>query len=223
MIYVTGDKHGQLESFEGSAYKKLKRGDTLIICGDFGFIWDGSAEEQRKLKWLQKRKYQIAFLDGYYENLSRLLEYPEEEYCSGKVRRIAPNIVWLQPGELYEMEGKKVLVFGGGSIAPRLMDIQIDAVQREINPNDPEVEHLVKNLNRCGGKVDVILTHEPPLSIKNCLEDDRDDYAAIHDLLEQVRKNATFGCWYFGKLHLDRKIPPAYCAVFNDVVVLSGD
>ena len=42
MLYVTGDTHGDYERFTSSALKKLKKGDTLFICGDFGFIWDGS-------------------------------------------------------------------------------------------------------------------------------------------------------------------------------------
>lgn len=41
MIYLTGDTHGGMERFQSKEAKQLKKGDTLIICGDFGFIWDG--------------------------------------------------------------------------------------------------------------------------------------------------------------------------------------
>lgn len=50
MLYVTGDTHGDYERFTSSALKKLKKGDTLFICGDFGFIWDGSKNEEKMLK-----------------------------------------------------------------------------------------------------------------------------------------------------------------------------
>ena len=50
MLYVTGDTHGDYERFTSSALKKLKKGDTLFICGDFGFIWDGSKNEEKLLK-----------------------------------------------------------------------------------------------------------------------------------------------------------------------------
>ena len=50
MLYVTGDTHGDYERFTSSALKKLKKGDTLVICGDFGFIWDGSKNEEKMLK-----------------------------------------------------------------------------------------------------------------------------------------------------------------------------
>ena len=55
MIYVTGDIHADLDRFKGKEAKKLKKGDTLIVCGDFGFVWDGSKKEQQVLKWIGKQ------------------------------------------------------------------------------------------------------------------------------------------------------------------------
>ena len=50
MIYVTGDTHGIASRFDDPRLKKLGRGDTLIVCGDFGFLWDGSKDEINALK-----------------------------------------------------------------------------------------------------------------------------------------------------------------------------
>ena len=47
MIYVTGDMHGAIERLYDKEWYKLKAGDTLIVCGDFGFLWKGDAEEQK--------------------------------------------------------------------------------------------------------------------------------------------------------------------------------
>ena len=68
MLYVTGDTHGDYERFTSSALKKLKKGDTLFICGDFGFIWDGSKNEEKLLKKIGKLKYNVCFIDGTHEN-----------------------------------------------------------------------------------------------------------------------------------------------------------
>lgn len=57
MIYVTGDTHGDIGRFKSKEIKKLKKNDVLIVCGDFGFVWDGSKKEQKILRWLGKRKY----------------------------------------------------------------------------------------------------------------------------------------------------------------------
>lgn len=47
MIYFTGDLHGDYDRFKSKELKKLKKGDTLIVCGDFGFLWDGSKKNSR--------------------------------------------------------------------------------------------------------------------------------------------------------------------------------
>ena len=47
MILITGDTHGDLSRFKKKELKKLRKNDTLIICGDFGFVWNGSKTEQR--------------------------------------------------------------------------------------------------------------------------------------------------------------------------------
>ena len=52
MIYVTGDIHGELERFKEKPLRKLTKKDTLVVLGDFGFLWTGSKQEQKKLRWL---------------------------------------------------------------------------------------------------------------------------------------------------------------------------
>ena len=83
MLYVTGDTHGDYERFTSSALKKLKKGDTLFICGDFGFIWDGSKNEEKMLKKIGKLKYNVCFIDGTHENFERLRSYEVSEFKGG--------------------------------------------------------------------------------------------------------------------------------------------
>ena len=47
MVYITGDMHGCLERLYDKSFRKLKSGDVLIVCGDFGFIFDGSKTEKQ--------------------------------------------------------------------------------------------------------------------------------------------------------------------------------
>ena len=55
MIYFTGDTHGDKNRLSKFALKQLKSGDTLIVCGDFGFLWDESKKEKKFLEKLSKR------------------------------------------------------------------------------------------------------------------------------------------------------------------------
>ena len=37
MVYITGDLHGDLARLSAPDMRQVKKGDTLIVCGDFGF------------------------------------------------------------------------------------------------------------------------------------------------------------------------------------------
>lgn len=47
MLYITGDTHGDYARFNTKELRSLGADDTLIICGDFGFIWDGEKKKNR--------------------------------------------------------------------------------------------------------------------------------------------------------------------------------
>ena len=48
MVYLTGDTHGDIDRFRHGRLRWLSRRDTVVVLGDFGFVWDGSKEEQKK-------------------------------------------------------------------------------------------------------------------------------------------------------------------------------
>lgn len=88
MVYVTGDMHGDASRFSDPRLKKLKKGDTLLVCGDFGFLWNGSKAEQKLLKQIGSKKYNVCFLDGTHENFELLKSYDVIEWNGGKARQI---------------------------------------------------------------------------------------------------------------------------------------
>ena len=72
MVYLTGDTHGDIQRFKQGKLRWLGKKDTVVVLGDFGFVWDGSAAERKRLDWLRKRPYTILFLDGSHENYDLL-------------------------------------------------------------------------------------------------------------------------------------------------------
>ena len=83
MIFITGDTHRELdihtinprEFVEG---RTLTRDDYVIICGDFGCIWDGGSGDRFWLNWLESEGWNTLFIDGNHENFDVLNQYPEE-------------------------------------------------------------------------------------------------------------------------------------------------
>ena len=92
MVYITGDMHGDEDRLYDKNMRKLKEGDILIICGDFGFIWSGDEKEKKLLDYLGSRKYTVCFLDGTHENYNLLSKYRETVWKGGRVHRICGNL-----------------------------------------------------------------------------------------------------------------------------------
>ena len=108
MIYITGDMHGEFSRFKNKKIKKLKENDTLIICGDFGFIWDGSRHENSVLNKIGNMPFNVAFIDGCHENFELLSEYEVIDWNGGKAQLISGNLVHLM-GRFILLKVKKFL------------------------------------------------------------------------------------------------------------------
>lgn len=72
------------------------------------------------------------------------------------------------------------------------------------------------NLEKVDCKVDIILTHEPPATIKGFLklkEKGPVRVTALNAYFEELGKSATFQKWYFGSMHVDKYISSTHTAV----------
>lgn len=220
MIYITGDMHGDISRFKDRKIKKLKKGDYLIICGDFGFIWNGSKAESKTLKKLGKKKYNILFVEGCHENFDLLEKYETVDYCNAKARKISGRLHQLMRGEIYTIDGKKIFTFGGG----RSEDIHIRRDhhtywEREL-PNQEELKHALDNLKENDNSVDFIITHEPPSLVKDYIDIDTEILATnlLNATLSKISENCKFRMWFFGKCHKNKSVTKHFQSLFDDVV-----
>ena len=221
MIYVTGDMHGQIARFDDPALRKLKERDTLLICGDFGFLWNGSAAEMNTLKKLSKKKYNICFVDGTHENFDMLSRLKIKKWNGGKVHQIAPNIFHLMRGQVFKIEDQTVFTFGGGESPDIEIRFEMNSWSDKEFPTREELLEGVENLQKTDGKIDIVVTHEPPAKIKDflLLNTGLDaPLTAINTYLEDVGKTCSFSHWYFGSLHMDMQISKNMTVVFNDII-----
>lgn len=133
----------------------------MIVCGDFGFLWDGGPKEEKNLKKLGSKKYQILFVDGTHENFDLLDSYPISDWNGGKVQQISGNLYHLMRGQVYTLEGKKIFTFGGGESTEKQMYIDAGKWWEREMPNLSEMRTAVDQLRANEFQVDYILTHEP--------------------------------------------------------------
>lgn len=215
MVYVTGDMHGDLSRFKHKALRRLKKNDTLIVCGDFGFLWDGGKAEQRLLKWIGKRRYHVLFVEGSHDNYNLLLNYPKTPWNGGEVRRISGRLMHLCRGCVFQIDGHSVFAFGGGEDDDRDFHSNQGNWWKEELPEPWEIEQARKNLADCGNQVDYIVTHQSSRKIKALLAIGDNEANVLDIFLDEVRRDVRFKRWFFGGFHLDKVIPPGEVALFQ--------
>ncbi len=221
MVYVTGDTHGNAERLNKNELKMFKDGDTLIICGDFGFIWDNSKAEQKLLKSLSKRNYNICFIDGTHENFDLLNAYPVTTWNGGKVHKISDNIYHLMRGQVFNLEDLTYFTMGGGESADLESRLEDNPWLKYEIPSKDELLEGANNLDKFNCKIDVILTHEPSTTIKEFLklgDNETIRVTALNAYFDELSKCSEFKRWFFGSLHLDKYISNTYIGVHKSII-----
>lgn len=217
MIYITGDKHGDISFFKNRRMKKLQSDDYVIVTGDFGFFWNNTRAENENLEFLKSQKYNILFIDGTHENFDTLEKYPVVPFHGAKARKISENIYHLMRGQVYIIEKKGIFTFGGGISRDlqKMLDINM-WFEREL-PSYEEFVEGSKQLNLYGSKIDYIITHEPPAHIKGIINPEW-EINPVNNYLEQISTQMTFDKWFFGSVHIDEEVQKNYFGVFNELL-----
>ena len=222
MIYVTGDTHGDETRLSKQELKMLKPGDTLIICGDFGFVWDNSAREKKTLARLAKRGYTVCFVDGTHENFELLSSYPLVKWHGGKAHKLADNIFHLMRGQVFDIGGKKVFALGGGENPDLELKEDEEITSRPEVPTKQEMLEGVASLEKQAYRVDYIVTHEPPARIRDFLNMNADKQAsgvtALGAYLDELNQQTEYTRWFFGSMHTDKFISEKTVSLFSAVV-----
>ena len=224
-IFITGDTHGDFTRFKKKIFyeqAELTKDDCVMIAGDFGGIWDGSAEERHWLDWLEAKPFTTLFVSGNHENFDMLAEFPIDKWHGGKVQRIRPSVLHLMRGQIYDIQGKTFFTMGGASshdIQDGILepdDPQFKRKCRILNhrgalyrvnhrswwkdelPCEDEYQTARANLDRAGWAVDCIISHCCPTSVQDELSGGFYKAGALTDFLEEVALRCQFKYQFLG-------------------------
>ena len=244
MIYITGDCHSDFTRFSIKKFpiqRKMTKDDYVIICGDFGGIWNYMYEntsEKYWLDWLNGKKFTTLFVDGNHENFTRLYGYPVEEWHGGKVHKIRDSVLHLMRGEIFDIDDKKIFTFGGAS-SHDIKDgiLNLDEQEKIYKyrkrgayfrirdfswwdlelPTKEEMQNGIENLEKLNYNVDYVISHCAPTSIQTLISSEykNDD---ITDYLQQIYEKIKFKKWYFGHYHENRQINEQFAVLYEDIV-----
>ena len=206
MEYIRGDCHGDPNVWSAPGYgvcEKVKEGDQLFICGDFGYV-----DKPEILDQMEMLPFTILFCDGNHENFGVLNQYPIELWNGGKIHRIRENVIHLMRGQVYEINGKICFVMGGAaSLDKRHREEGISWWPEEV-PSEEEIAEAKRNLKRVNYEVDYIITHAPTkeamqeFNLKAVTSEER-----LRNFLDKwIPLVVTYKHWYFGHIHLDTMV-----------------
>lgn len=230
-VFVTGDTHGDFTRLRPLFFpeqSELTKEDYVIICGDFGGVWDNSPEDAYWLDWLEEKPFTTLFLDGNHENFDLLAGYPTEQWHGGQVQPIRPSVLHLTRGQIYTIQGKTFFTMGGAA--------SHDISGGVLNPNDPlfqqkrerlaqkgemyrilhrtwwqeelpspeEYQTALKHLDRHNWSVDYILTHCCPASLQPLLGAGLCQVDELTCFLDEIFQRCQFKAWFFGHYHRDQ-------------------
>lgn len=237
MIYVTGDIHSNPRRFSKNNFKEqfeMTKDDYVIICGDFGLIWDYRGENREEnywLDWLNNKRFTTLFIDGNHENFDRLNNYPVDKWHGGNVHFIRPSVIHLMRGQVFEIEDNKFFTFGGASshditsgiLDPddpdftekrKKLDKNLFSLYR-INhwswweqelPTEDEMQEGLNNLKKSNNTVDYIITH----CIYDSLLSQLDGGSGLYEkdklthYLQQIKQTVNYKHWLFGHFHINK-------------------
>ena len=251
MIYITGDCHSDFVRFNKENFpeqREMTKDDYVIICGDFGGVWNMDEESKREswwMDWLEGCPFTTLFVDGNHENFDRLYGYSVEDWKGGKVHKIRPSVIHLMRGQVYQIDGKKIFTFGGASshdISGGILEPDDPDYKRKkkvldqgwlpyrINrvswwkqelPSKAEMEEGLKNLSVHGSTVDFIVSHCCSSSTQALLGGGLFTPDVLTNYLEQIRQTVTFKKWFFGHYHDNRNVNADEILLYEQVIRIS--
>jgi DNA repair exonuclease SbcCD nuclease subunit len=224
MIYLTGDTHipidvNKLEESYFPAQHTMTKNDYLIICGDFGGVWDRSKEKEQFLNTLAERNFTTLFIDGNHENFDILEKMPVSQWHGGKVHFIRDSIIHLMRGQVFEIDGLKFFTMGGGNSNDKAYRVPHRSWWKQEMPSDIEKQTGLNNLALHNYEVDYIITHTAPTDVVIQIRPVASDELPLNEYLMDIKQKVKFKKWFFGHFHknmcLDDKFVLLYDAFYS--------
>ena len=221
----------------------LQLGDFGLI-----WDWRGeTSEEEYWLDLLEEKNFTLCFVDGNHENHDRLSQYPVKEWHGGKVHEIRPHVLHLMRGEVFTIQDKTFFAFGGASshdIQDGIIDPSKYENDEEFNraciakerrgeymyrikgsswweqelPTEEEMQNGLENLEKCGHKVDFMITHSPSASEIALIGHGLYEQDRLTEYLEKIKQENEIGMHLCGHLHVNRRLNERDAILYEQII-----
>ena len=229
MIYITGDKHGDLEFVRTFCldHPDLSRNDVLIILGDAGINYSLDRREQKVKKMLSKLPVTILCVHGNHEERPyNIRGYKEIRCFEGVVyqQKKYPNILFCKDGENYRIGNRYLFVLGGAYSTDKYLRLENGWEWFASEQPSPDSRiNAGKTIKEFNGSFDLVLSHTCPRKylvhdLHHVYSDEHEIDYSTEDWLDEIEGQISYHHWYFGHFHQDRDINEKVTAVYDKVI-----
>ena len=229
MIYITGDKHGDMEFVREfcNYHPDISRDDVLIILGDAGINYSLSRQEEKVKRMLSKLQVTLLCVHGNHEERPYNIKgYKEIEYFDGTVyqQKRYPNILFCKDGENYRIGNRHLFVLGGAYSTDKYMRLKQGWEWFESEQPSPDDRiNAEETMKRFYNSFDLVLSHTCPRKyigsyVNHVYTDDHEIDYSTEDWLEDIENRIIYNHWYFGHFHQNKDISEKMTVLYNKVV-----
>ena len=201
--------------------KDLTKDDVLIICGDAALTWDKSRTTEKNVAFHNKNPWTTISAEGNHENFDTLYELPIIYKYGGPMYKVANSVYYAERGNIYNICGKKVFIFGGATSTDKAWRTPHKSWWPQEEPTEEQMELGLQTVRKYAKDIDIVITHTCPSSIMHCFDYNRQDSTTQY--LEQVlylleNSGNTKYHWFFGHMHQNLTfVDQHFTAVYNAI------
>ena len=226
MIYITGDTHRDFSRLDGLNFND---DDILIVLGDAGINYYLNDEDIRFKKYLKRYNVKLFCIRGNHEERpENITSYKEVDMFGGKVfiEDAYPNLIFAKDGEVYNIDGKSVLVIGGAySIDKNYRLMYGHKWFKDEQLSQDEMDNIYEKVN--GKHFDIVLSHtcpykyEPREVFMSGIDQSKVD-KSMEYFLDKIEGSIHYDKWYCGHYHTE-KIVDKLEFMFGRIKVFNKD
>lgn len=203
-IFITGDTHqsldiNKLNSKNFPLNSILTKDDILIVCGDWGCIWDGSGEDKYWQNWYEKKNFTTFVVLGNHENYDLIQNYPIVQFCGGRARKVSDSVYLEIRGEVYNFNGKTFLSFGGADSTDKHLRKEGESWWSGERITEEDLENARRNVKKYD-YIDYVITHTGGSEVNRFIGFEPSESDKI---LDQILSEIKYGTHYCGHYHVD--------------------
>ena len=158
MILFMGDSHADYYHMKKIYNKAIENNvKNIIVCGDFGY-WPEDNQAKQFL-WnlnnlLRDKDMKLFFVDGNHEDYNYIKKLPKDRVS--EIPQVN-NCFYIPRGIVTEIDGRKIMGFGGAVSIDREYRIVDKTWFKEEEITDEQIKNMSKE------KIDILVTHDAPL------------------------------------------------------------